>query len=158
MIDVTEKHFVVFESPGTFFNESDTKPIGGWSVAVALEMASQITQRYNAKPFGFRFLTKLVSPPIDDGRGGELAVEPKIIRESGMHFINGKLLSLADIRKHPDYGADSVLAGNMECNHWPYVVETRNSYRHVTKFSPGDFIVTGDAKVIPYPPEESAQP
>lgn len=141
MADVTEKHFVVFSSPGTFFDETSERPIGGWSIADALKLAKDITERYGAKPYGFRFETRLVSAPVDDGRGGTLEVLPRTVKTSGMHYIDGRLLTLAEVEANPEYGKESQLAGNMRANHWTHVVQTQNSYRHVALFKDGDLIV-----------------
>jgi hypothetical protein len=141
MTDVTERNFVVFMSPGTFVDEISERPIGGWSVAVALELAAQITERHGAKPCGFRFETRLVAAPVDDGRGGKLEVRPRTIKTSGMYFIDGRVFTLAEIEAHPEYGPDSILAGNMRGNGWMRVVETRNGYRHMAIVRDGDRVV-----------------
>lgn len=48
-----KKHFVIFYSPGTFFNEESTLPIDSWDIDKAIEMSKSIKERYNATPFGF---------------------------------------------------------------------------------------------------------
>jgi hypothetical protein len=139
--DVTEKHYVVFLSPGTFFDETSEQPIGGWSIAVALELAKGVVERYGATPYGFRFETRLVAAPVEDGRGGKLEVQSRTVKTSGMHYIDGKVLTLAEVEAHPDYGKESIVAANMRGNRYAAVVETRNGYRHVAVFKPGDLVV-----------------
>lgn len=52
------KDYVVFCSPGSFVHETSTKEIDSWDVRKAVEMATEITERYGSKPFGFYFRTK----------------------------------------------------------------------------------------------------
>lgn len=53
-----EKHFVKFYSAGSFVAEETVKEIDSWDVNKAIEMSKDITERYGAKPYGFRFITK----------------------------------------------------------------------------------------------------
>ena len=144
----TEKHYVDFYSPGTFFDERSSQPIGAFGdVGAAIEMAKSVEERYSAKPYGFRFGTYLEADPIPDERGGTLQVEPKRIAQSGTYFINGRL------RKYDEVVADndpkeSILRSNMRCNQMCIVVETRNSWKHTTSFDENDFVVNDAGGIV----------
>src|SRR5688572_23657281 len=106
-----KQHFVTFYSPGTFVAEMTTKPIGEWSAALAARMASDVTERYNSKPYGFRFSTSIVADPVSDGAGGTLEVRPKQIVESGMYHLGGELLTYDDVRARND-PKENILRSN----------------------------------------------
>jgi hypothetical protein len=145
MMTVREKHFVSFYSPGTMFAEQTSREIDAWSPALACKMAQEIVERHASKPYGFRFETRLVSDPIDDGRGGKLSVDSKKIAESGTYFITGEVIRLDDI---PDTQENNILRSNMRCNDYPIVVENRNSWKSVQPFGEGDSIVDRDGRVL----------
>lgn len=144
MTQPIRKHFVEFLSPGTFVAESTTRPIDSWDVAEACRMAEDIVERHGARPYGFRFLTKLVADPVPDGEGGTLRVEPKEVATSGIHYLNGTILTLADI---PDDSEHAILRSNMRGNGWDRIVETRNGYRWTQPFTDKDRIVR-NGKVV----------
>jgi len=136
-----KKHYVWFYSPGTFYDEIDSKPIETFGdVQTAVEMSKNIDQRYGAKPYGFRFVTMLKMDPVRDQETGEiLEVQSKKIKETGTYFINGRL------RKYDEVVADndpkeSILRNNRR-SRCPIVVETRNSYRHTAPFREEDFVI-----------------
>lgn len=133
-----KKHYVMFISPGAFVSEVTEKPIKEWDPVVATLWAASVTERHGAKPYGFKFLTKIVRDDIDDGEGGKLEVIPKTIKESGIYHIKGKVLSFDDIEVTEE---NKTLRFNMECNNIPFVVETTNSYRSTVPFEEGDFVV-----------------
>ncbi len=114
-----QKHFVTFYSPGTFVHEQTTKPIETWNVEQAVEMSKQITERYNAKPFGFRFSTRA-------RKDNEL--DSKTVKESPMYYLGGDVLTLEDVKKRND-PKDEILISNMECNDWNRIIENRNSWK-----------------------------
>lgn len=140
-MSVIEKNYVVFFSPGTFISEQSERLIETWNVREGILLAQTIIERNGAKPYAFLFETRLESPPVSDGRGGELQVRAKTIKTSGMYFIDGKILTLADIDAHPKFGPTSILSGNMRCNGIERVVETSNGYLHVMEFMEQDLIV-----------------
>ncbi len=109
------KHYVTFESPGTMFSESTTRPIAEWDVRVAVGMAETVLERYNAKPYGFYFSTRLAVDPVPDGEGGFLAVEEKEVARSGLHYLGGRLRTLDDVRAD-NKEKERILRTNMECN------------------------------------------
>jgi len=142
---VSKKHYVTFYSPGTLFSEESSREIAEWSPAVACKMARQIQERHGAKPYGFRFVTRLVSEPIDDGEGGKLEVRPKEVAKSGLFFITGRLLKLDDIPETPE---TSILRDNMRCNDHPIVCENCNSWKSVLPFNRDDVLLDAAGKVL----------
>lgn len=142
---IREKHFVTFTSPGTFFAEQSDREIAEWSPALACKMADEIVERYGAKPHSFRFSTRIVSDPVDDGYGGKLNVQSKEIAKSGNFFITGRLLKLDEIPETPE---TSILRSNMKCNRYPIVVENTNSWKATLPFESGDCIVDRTGKVL----------
>ena len=135
------KHFVTFMSPGTFVAEQTTKEIGEWDPIAAMRMATEIRERYNAKPYGFRFETRIVHDPIDNGEGGKLEVRDTTIKRSGMHYINGAIVKYDDAADKPHW---RVLSDNMRDNAWPLAVEMRNGFRWTAPFEEEDVIVNAD--------------
>lgn len=105
MSDVS-KHFVTFYSPGTLFAETTTKPVDSWDVDAALKLMQDVTERYNAKPYGFRFTTR---------SRGDNDLDSREIDRSPMYFVGGKVETLAEIRSRND-PADRILLANMEGN------------------------------------------
>jgi hypothetical protein len=143
-MSVREKLFVQFVSPGTFFAETTEREIDSESPQLACRMAREVTERYNAKPYSFSFITKLVSDGVDDGRGGKLHVEPREIRRSGNYFITGTLKRFDEIAETSD---TRILLSNMRCNDFPVVVENTNSYRATLPFNRDDVIMDWDGNI-----------
>lgn len=145
----TRKHFVVFFSPGTLFAESSERPVKAWDVGEAVRLSKEITERYNATPYGFRFETRLVSKPVPDGEGGTLDVRAKTVERSGMHYIGGKVETLAEVKARND-PKEKTLVSNMEINRYGLVVTTTNGYRWTQPFEPkkGDRIVSPEGELI----------
>ena len=127
-----EKHFVKFFSAGTFGAEQPVKEIDSWDVDKAIEMSKEITERYGAKPYGFRFFTK--------GRT-EADLDSKVVAESGTYFINGVVETLEEIKAKGDPN-NRILISNMECNGWNKVVTTYNPYKWTQPFTENDTVVT----------------
>ena len=114
-----QAHFVTFYSPGTFVHEETTKSIESWDVKVASTMAREISERYGAKPFGFRFTTRSRSE-------GDL--DSKVKNTSPMHYLGGKIETLAEVkaRATPD---DRILVSNMEGNGYERIITNINSWK-----------------------------
>jgi hypothetical protein len=119
-IDLMEKHFVTFYSPGTFVSETSTKEIAAWDADLAVSMARDIKERHAAKPYGFRFETQ-----VSDGW------EPKTVRNSGMYYLGGRLLTIDDI---PDTKENETLRWNMSINDIKTVIENTNSWKVTMPF------------------------
>jgi len=126
-----EKHFVTFYSPGTFFAETDSKPIDSWDVEKAKKMARDILQRYNAKPYGFRFSTR-------SRKDSEL--DSKETKTSPMYFLGGKVETLAQVKKRND-PKDSILISNMEGNGYKRIITNCNSWKVTQPFEKDDVVL-----------------
>jgi hypothetical protein len=144
---MARKHFVNFVSPGTCFNEESTRPIESWDVAKAVEMSHEVTERYGAKPYAFHFLTMLVLPPVADGEGGELNVEPKEVEKSDLYYLGGTVQTYDEIVARADK-SNSVLISNMRCNGWWLVVENTNSWKTVRPFEKNHVIVNDKGEIV----------
>ena len=141
------KHYVTFQSPGTFFNEATTQPIDSWDVKKAVEMSGLITERYNATPYAFRFTTRITHPPIDDGEGGTLEVSPKEVKESCRYFLGGRVETLQEVKDRGD-GKDKTLLSNMECNEWNTIIRgAGKSYNMCQPFVKDDVCVGPDGEI-----------
>lgn len=142
-----KKWKVVFYSPGTFFDETQEEFIDPPAIAEAVRKAKKITERHGAKPYAFSFKLMLVADPIPDGFGGTMNVEPKMIEQGGLHFIDGKLLTIDQILARRDT-KDATMISNMTGNNYPIVCETRNSYKHVGVFGESDFVVSSNRELL----------
>lgn len=113
-----KKHFVVFESPGTFVHEVSIRPIDSWNTAKAVKMSKSITERYNSKPFAFYFTTR---------ERTEKDLDSKVTHESGRYFLGGRILTVEDVKR--EMPTEKILISNMENNGWKRVVVNDNSWR-----------------------------
>jgi hypothetical protein len=132
------EHFVVFDSPGSLFSESSYKPIAAWDIAEAVRMSRDIVERHGARPYGFRFETRIVADQIPDGEGVTLQVMPRAVAKSGVHFLGGGVHSLDEV---PDNETNHILRSNMEGNGWWYVVVGVSRYRWTQPFEADSVIV-----------------
>ncbi len=126
-----EQHFVTFYSPGTFFAEQDTKPIDSWDVDAAIEMARGITQRYNARPYGFQFTTRTRK---DD------ELDSSVSAKSNLYYLGGRIETLEEVeaRNNPD---EKILRSNMRGNGWDRIVVNDNSWRTTQPLEADDVIL-----------------
>ena len=141
------KHKVTFYSPGTFMSESSSFDIDSWDTAKAVEMSEKIIERYNAKPYGFVFTTILVHEDVPDGEGGFLHVESKKVKESGIHFLGGRLETYTEVVNRND-PKEEILRSNMRGNEQWIVCINTNSFRSTMPFDEEDCIVDAQGKVV----------
>lgn len=125
-----QKHFVTFLSPGTFVFEETRLPIDSWDVPQAIEMSKSITERYGAKPFGFRFSTQSRGP--DD-------LDSKESARSKMYYLGGRILTLEDVKR--EMPGEDILISNMENNGYSKVLVNTNSWRTIVPFNEGDVLL-----------------
>lgn len=114
-----EKHFVTFYSPGTFVAETTEKPIDGWDVETAKQMATEIVERYDAKPYAFKFVTR--------ARGDD-DLDSKIVKTSQTYYLSGKIETIEEIESRND-PSDKILLLNMRGNGWGRVITCHTPYR-----------------------------
>lgn len=126
-----QRHFVEFYSPGTFVAEVSSRPIRSWSVKEAVEMAESISERYNATPYGFRFTTRSRGPQDLDS---------KQTAQSCMHYLGGKVETLAEIEARND-PKDEILLSNMRGNGWDRVIVNENSWKVTLPLKDGDVVL-----------------
>jgi len=126
-----EKHFVTFLSPGTLVAESTTKEIDSWDVDRAVEMSAKIKERYGATPYGFYFTTR--------ARGPE-DFESREVNKSGIYYLGGEVLTLADIEAQNDPKND-ILISNMRGNGWDRIVINNNSYKWAQPLQKTDVVL-----------------
>jgi hypothetical protein len=126
-----EQNFVEFYSPGTIVAEITTKEIKEWDIDTALEMAGSITERYGAKPYGFRFITR--SRQDDE-------LDSKITNKSFMHYIGCEVLTLEQIKAKND-PKDKILIGNMERNGWGRMVTTKTGWKWTQPLENYDIVI-----------------
>jgi hypothetical protein len=123
---VVSQHFVTFYSPGTFFAEDRTLPIPEWDVEAAKKMAREVVERYNAKPFGFKFSTRSRGPKDLDS---------KETARSGMHFLGGTIETLKQVEaRNKREGGLDILISNMKGNGYFKVITNSNSWRVTQPF------------------------
>ncbi len=135
-----EKHFVTFYSPGTFVAETTEQPIDAWDVEAARRMAKRIRERHGATPYGFRFTTR---------SRGDKDLDSKVVKKSPMHYLGGKVETLAEIEARND-PREAILRDNMRGNKWDRVVTTTNGYRWTQPLEKDDI-------VLPAPPSPGKQ-
>lgn len=131
MADHMIQHFVTFYSPGTFFSEESTKPIVSWDVDKAIEMARDVTERYNATPYGFRFSTRERGP--DDFDSKETA-------RSQTYYLGGRIETLAEVEARND-PKERILLSNMRGNGFDRIVVNDNSWRATLPLYDGDVVL-----------------
>lgn len=126
-----KKHFVTFYSPGTFVAETSERPIDSWDVNTAMEMAHDITERYNATPWGFRFTTR--------GRGPD-DLDSKEIARSVLYHLGGRIETLAEVEARND-PKEAILRSNMRGNGWNTIIINDNSWRSTQPLGKDDVVL-----------------
>ena len=131
-----KQDFVEFLSPGTFVNEVTVRPIDSWDVHEAIEMARSIKERYNARPFGFRFFTRERGPEDLDSH---------VTEKSNIYYLGGKIETIEDVRKRND-PKERILLDNMEANGFDRIIINENSWRWTAPLEEGDVVLQVDLR------------
>jgi len=124
-------HFVTFYSPGTFVAETTTREIESWDIEKAKSLAEDIVERYNAKPYGFRFLTR-------EREDGDL--DSHTSAQSNLYYLKGRIRTLEEVERtaNPD---ERILLSNMRANGWNRVVETTTPWKWTQPLEDSDVIL-----------------
>jgi len=140
-VQTREAHFVEFYSPGTFVSETSEEEIGEWDARKAMAMATDVKERYGARPFGFRFRTRVVTVPDD--------VPIKTLKESGIYYFNGRTMTLEDVER--ELPNETILISNMRGNDERTIVTGpktgKGNYRWTHAFRPEDVLLDADGNV-----------
>ena len=126
-----ERHFVTFYSPGTFVSEATERPIDSWDVEKAVVMAGEIVERYGARPYGFRFSTRVRRDQDLDSRETD---------KSGLYFLGGRVETLAEVEARND-PKEEILRANMRGNGYDRIVVNDNSWRSTMPLGPKDVVL-----------------
>lgn len=126
-----QKHFVTFYSPGTFVAETTERPINAWDVDAAVEIAETITERYGARPYGFRFTTR--------GRGPD-DLDSKVVANSVFYYLGGKIETLEEVRERND-PKERILLSNMEVNGYKRVIRITRGWSWTQPLDDGDVVL-----------------
>lgn len=127
-----EKHFVTFYSPGTFVAEQTIQDIDAWDTSAAMAMAASISERYNAKPYGFRFSTRTRGP--DD-------LDSVVSSTSPMYYLpHCKVETLEEIEARND-PKESILRANMRGNGYDRIVVTTEGWKWTQPLSANDVVL-----------------
>jgi hypothetical protein len=126
-----KQHFVEFLSPGTFVSECTTRPIDKWDVEQAKTLALFISERHDATPYGFRFITR-------EREDDEL--DSKVTKVSGMYFLGGKVETLQEVRDRKD-PKERCLLSNMECNGYDKIIVNTNSWKITLPLEKDDVVL-----------------
>jgi len=129
-----QQHYVTFYSPGTFVPEFTEKPIDSWDIETACRMATEIVERYGARPYAFRFKTR---------SRGESDFEPSLQSFSPTHFINCRVETREEIesRNLPD---ERILVANLRFGNIARVAVPKSGWKTVVPIRDEDVIVDFD--------------
>ena len=138
--------FAHFFSPGTLFAETTLRPLETGTLEEAVTVAKSITERYNARPYGFDLVTMLVAEPVDDGEGGKMEVPPKEVERTGRHFLGGDIVLYEEAVS--EAGEGSIWATNMRGNRDPICVVITNGFKSTQVFREKDCIVDPETGAV----------
>ena len=122
-----EQSFVIFLSPGAFFSEQTERPIDSWDIEQAKAIAAGMVQGHNARPYGFKFVTRRRK---DD----------EIIKQSGVYYLGGKLRTLEQVEAD-NLPNEEILRWNMRENNYSAVIENTNSWKFTAPFNKEDVLL-----------------
>ena len=133
---MVKKHFVEFFSPGTFFSEVSAKEIDSWDVDKAIEMARHIVERYNARPYGFRFITR---------KRNKQDLDSHVSKASGIYYLGGKIETREEVEARND-PSEEILRSNLRTNNISRIVINTNSWKFTAGLNDEDTVLDVDMR------------
>lgn len=126
-----EQHYVEFLSPGTLVSETSRYEVEKWDIEKAKTMATGIVERHNARPYGFRFLTRARS---------DVDLDAKETARSGIYYLGGRVETLEQVeaRGDPD---EEILLLNMRLNGYDKIIINENSWRFMAPLYEQDTVL-----------------
>jgi len=94
-------------------------------------MAGKITERYGARPYGFRFTTRA---------RGDGDLDSKVVATSPMHYIGGLVRTLEEVRAKAD-PKERILLSNMEGNGYARVWQTTKGWLWTQPLNDNDVVL-----------------
>lgn len=101
-----EQNFVSFFSPGTLVAEVTRREVETWDADQAVEMSLDIVERYDSRPYGFRF--SKWARTAEELDSSEIARSP-------MYYLGGEVRTAQEILAGTDE-SESILRANVEGN------------------------------------------
>lgn len=126
-----KQDYVIFYSPGSFVAEQTQKPVEGWNVEAATEMARGIRERHGATPYGFCFITR--------GRRDD-ELDSREIARSPTYYLGGRIETIEEVEARND-PKESILRENMRGNGYDRIVVNDNSWRWTQSLRPDDVVL-----------------
>lgn len=127
-----QKHYVVFYSPGTLFSETSSYEIDSWDVDKAVEMSKNVSERYNARPYGFKFVTRSRS---------DNELDSKQAASSNMYYLGGTVRTREEVLAGTD-PKESILRSNVKYDTDVIkILVNTNSYMFTTGLYEGDVVL-----------------
>lgn len=131
MSETVQKHFVEFCSPGTLISETTAKEIDSWDVDKAVAMSRDIAERHNARPYGFRFMTRSRGPNDLDS---------KVTARSHFYWLGGTIRTAGEILSGTDPHED-VLRSNVRINNFKRIIVNTNSWKFTAPLGDDDVVL-----------------
>ena len=91
----------------------------------------QVTERYGATPYGFKFLTK--SRGDDD-------LDSSVSAKSCMYYLSGKVETLEEVKARAT-DRDRILVSNMEINGYDRIVTSTRGFSWTQPLNEGDVVL-----------------
>lgn len=137
-------YLVTYYSPGTFFSESSSYKFTEFNLWKFCQKAKEISERYDAKPYGFNFQKLEIPVDLPKTEGFKVTVEPKILEKSGTFYITGDVIFSENL-----IGKDEqILKSNLESNNNGVGIVNNNSFKFRGAFEKDDNIVNWDGLII----------
>lgn len=125
-----ETHHVLFLFQGSMYIEERAIPVPVWDLRLALDLTQEAEARVGARPYGFRFSTRVQGSRVD---------------ESGVVFVGGRVRRYEEV-PNALAGRNRVLRQNMSANDHPVVCETLIKWP--LPFNEEDYLIDFDTRAV----------